>query len=109
MSDPASGSTSAQPIPQSPVRYSPMLINVEEKLTQEQVLAKTGGPPPSGEDVESTLSTAIVDADPFSFRNGRKTDEELVVLRQRKKGKPLENYHRKQNEVRSLSSRTARP
>ena len=108
MSDPASGSTSAQPAPQSPVRHYPMLINVEEMLTQKQGLAKTGGPPPSNEDVESVLSTAIADTDPFSFRNGRKTDEELVVLRHRKKGKPLENYHRKQNEVRSLFFRTVR-
>lgn len=69
------------------------------KLTQKQVLAKTDGIPPSNGDVEGTPSAAIADADPFSFRNGKKTDEELVVLRQRKKGKPLENYHRKQNEV----------
>jgi len=102
MSDPASGSTGAQPIPQSPVRHYPMLINFEEKLTQKQVLAKTGRPPPSNGDVENVLSTAIADVDPFGLRNGRKTDDELVVLRQRKKGKPLENYHRKQNEVRSL-------
>jgi len=76
-----------------------MLTDVEEKLTPKQVLAKRGGPPPSNEDVEGTISTATADADPFSFRNGKKTDEELVVLRQRKKGKPLETYHRKQNEV----------
>lgn len=97
MSDPASGST--QPIPHSPVRHFPTLLNVKEKLTQKQVLAKTGVSRPSDEDVESTLSTAISNADPFRFRSGKKTDEELVVLRQRKKGKPLESYHRKQNEV----------
>lgn len=86
-----------------------MFANTEENLTQIQVLANVGGPSPSHGDVESTMSTAIPDADPFSFRNGRKTDEELVVLRQRKKGKPLENYHRKQNEVQSLFLSTACP
>ncbi|KAF9654436.1 CDF-like metal transporter [Thelephora ganbajun] len=79
MSDPTSGSTGTQSTPQSPT------------------LAKTGGSPPSNGDVEST--TAIPDPDPFSFRSGIKTDEELVVLRRRKKGKPLESYHRKQNEL----------
>lgn len=76
MSDSANGSTSASPTPQSP-----------------------GKPPPSNGDVEGTASTELRDADPFSFRNGIKTDEELVVLRQRRKGKPLESYHRKQNEL----------
>lgn len=71
------------------------------RLTQKQVVSDTSGAPPSKEDVEGTLSTANSDADPFGFRGGIRTDEELVVLRQRKKGKPLESYHRKQNEVRS--------
>lgn len=93
MSDPAGGSTSAQPAPQSPVCYHQVLLNVHK---QNQVLAKRGEPPSSDGDVEGT---GIRDADPFSFRNGIKTDEELIVLRQRKKGKPLESFHRKQNEV----------
>lgn len=65
--------------------------------------------PPSNVDVEGNTSPDIFDADPFSFRNGIKTDEELVVLRRRKKGKPLESYHRKQNEVRSLFFRAIYP
>lgn len=60
---------------------------------------KQGEPPPSNGDLEGSMSTGIRNVDPFSFRNGIKTDEELVDLRQRKKGKPLESYHRKQNEV----------
>jgi len=96
MSSLTSGST--HPPPQSPVGRLPERAN-EEKLTQKQVLAKTGGAAPSNEDVEGTPSTANFDADPFGFRGGIRTDEELVVLRQRKKGKPLEKYHRKQNEV----------
>jgi hypothetical protein len=99
MSHPTGGSV--HPIPQSPVCHGPMRVNVEGRLSRMQVLAGTGRPPPSNEDVEGTLSTVTSDADPFSFRGGIKTDEELVVLRRRKKGKPLENYHRKQNEVRS--------
>ena len=83
-----------------------MLVCVKEELTQQQVLAKPGGSPPSNEDVENTVSTTIADTDPFSFRGGLKTDEELIVLRRRKKGKPLETFHRKQNEVRSLFIRT---
>jgi hypothetical protein len=68
-------------------------------MTQKQVFIMSKSPPSNG-DVEGTLSTAISHADPFSFRSGIKTDEELVVLRRRKKGKTLESYHRKQNEVR---------
>ena len=79
------------------------------KLTKRQVLSRASGAPPSNEDVEGTLSTANSDADPFGFRGGIRTDEELIVLRQRKKGKPLEKYHRKQNEVRSSLVQTLRP
>lgn len=91
-------------IPSPTVRYAIVqgLPTLQGELTQSQVLPKTGGPSPSNEDVEGTLPTSSSDADPFSFRCGIKTDEELNVLRQRKKGKPLEKYHRKQNEVRSL-------
>lgn len=98
MSDPTSGSI--HPVPESPVYHCLMLVGVQEKLTQPQVLSKTNGSPG---DVENTIS----EVDPFSFRGGLKTDEELMVLRRRKKGKPLENYHRKQNEVRSSFPRTA--
>ena len=72
---------------------------IEGGLTQNQ--AGGSKPGPSG-DVEVTASAGIPDSDPFSFRNGIKTDEELTTLRQRKKGKTLESYHRKQNEVRPL-------
>jgi hypothetical protein len=78
------------------------------RVDTKQVFA-TDGSPPSNKDVEGTPSTAISNPDPFSFRSGIKTDEELVGLRQRKKGKPLEKYHRKQNEVRSLFALTLRP
>ncbi|KZT07677.1 CDF-like metal transporter [Laetiporus sulphureus 93-53] len=47
-------------------------------------------------DVEQTRATG---SDPFSFRDGLKTDEELASLRKRKAGKHLERYHRKQNDL----------
>ena len=84
-------------------------MKTSRKTDTKQVLAKTSGAPPSNEDVEGTLSTANSDADPFGFRGGIRTDEELTVLRQRKKGKPLEKYHRKQNEVRSSLVQTVHP
>ncbi|TFK86932.1 CDF-like metal transporter [Polyporus arcularius HHB13444] len=37
--------------------------------------------------------------DPFNFRNAYKTDDQLSELRKRKKGKPLELYHRHQNNL----------
>lgn len=88
----------------------PMVPGRRGKADPKHVLTtKDMGPPPSNVDVEGNTSAEIFDADPFSFRNGIKTDEELVVLRRRKKGKPLESYHRKQNEVRSLFFRAIYP
>ena len=40
--------------------------------------------------------------DPFNFGHGLKTDAEIAEIRNRKRGKPLANYHRKQNAVGSL-------
>lgn len=58
---------------------------------------------------DSPSSSTSETADPFSIRNGLKTEEELVDLRQVKKsGKRLEKYHRKQNDVR-FSSETYVP
>lgn len=76
MSVPTDGSTSSPPAPRSP-----------------------RGPTSPDGDVEGAIPSGIHEADPYSFRHGIKTDQELVVLRQRKKGKPLESYHRKQNEL----------
>jgi hypothetical protein len=40
--------------------------------------------------------------DPFSFRDGLKTEHELSELRKRRQtGKKLEHFHRKQNDVRT--------
>ncbi|EJF67290.1 CDF-like metal transporter [Dichomitus squalens LYAD-421 SS1] len=38
-------------------------------------------------------------SDPFKFRSAYKTDEELSELRRRKKGKSLEDYHKRQNSL----------
>jgi hypothetical protein len=51
-----------------------------------------------GKDVELTANVHKVD-DPFSFRRGLKSDGELAELRRRRKGKRLEMFHRKQNDV----------
>ncbi|KAI0713151.1 CDF-like metal transporter [Cerioporus squamosus] len=37
--------------------------------------------------------------DPFNFRSAYKTDDQLSELRKRRKGKPLEEYHRRQNNL----------
>ncbi|KAF9786879.1 CDF-like metal transporter [Thelephora terrestris] len=79
----------------SPPRVSDQRGEVDQNL----VFVTKGKAPPSNGDVEGSTSIEIFETDPFSFRNGIKTDEELVVLRQRKKGKTLESYHRKQNEL----------
>ena len=43
--------------------------------------------------------------DPFSFRSAYKDDAQLSDLRKRRKGKDLEYYHRRQNNVTSSPSR----
>jgi hypothetical protein len=49
-------------------------------------------------DIERTSSNALP-ADPFQFRDGLKTEGELAEVRRRKKGKQVEQYHRRQNDV----------
>ena len=44
--------------------------------------------------------------DPYDFRNGIKSEADLAHMRKTKRGKGLESYHRKQNNVR-LSLRSA--
>lgn len=57
---------------------------------------------PRERDVEKAPATSIDDIDdPFKLRMGRKSAEELEVLRRRRpNGKKLETYQRNQNEVR---------
>ncbi|KDQ63008.1 hypothetical protein JAAARDRAFT_29002 [Jaapia argillacea MUCL 33604] len=50
-----------------------------------------------GKDIEGMLTTAV--EDPFKFRDGVKTEEELAALRRRKSGKRLEKFHRNQNDL----------
>jgi hypothetical protein len=38
--------------------------------------------------------------DPYNIGHGLKTDAEIAELRRRKHGKPLANYHQRQNDVR---------
>jgi hypothetical protein len=50
------------------------------------------------------VAVSSVPSDPFSLREGVKSEGELSELRKRRKtGKKLENFHRKQNDVRYLS------
>lgn len=53
-----------------------------------------------GKDVEGSPKFADGGADPYEFRSAIKSDPELSDLRQRKHGKQLADYHKKQNEVR---------
>ena len=50
-------------------------------------------------DAENSV-TVTTSRDPYNFNHGFKTDAEIAELRSRKRGKPLANYHRKQNAVR---------
>ena len=54
-------------------------------------------------DIEQSPKTP--EKDPFAFRNALKTDDELALLRKSQRGKPLETYHRKQNEVSNTGMR----
>lgn len=57
-----------------------------------------------GDDIEMEPRRPDSHSDPYMFRGGLKTDEELSQLRRRRKsGKSLELYHRRQNDVRSHS------
>ncbi|KAG9313935.1 hypothetical protein JVU11DRAFT_4709 [Chiua virens] len=53
----------------------------------------------SRQDVEMKPRGPDNGPDPYTLREGLKTDEELSQLRRRRKGKPLELYHRKQNDL----------
>lgn len=50
-------------------------------------------------DIEQSPKSPDPVVDPFDIRNGLKSDEELAQIRQRKHGKHLETYHRKQNDL----------
>jgi len=53
-------------------------------------------------DVEMHSPSDLLHPDPYSFRDGLKTDDELAEIRRRNKtGKKVEKYHRKQNDVRT--------
>ncbi|KAI0785409.1 CDF-like metal transporter [Irpex lacteus] len=52
-----------------------------------------------GKDVEGSPKFADGGADPYEFRSAIKSDPELNDLRQRKHGKQLADYHKKQNEL----------
>jgi hypothetical protein len=56
----------------------------------------------NGNDIELHESSSKLVSDPYSFRRGLKSDNELAELRKRRKGKRLELFHRKQNDVCSL-------
>lgn len=64
---------------------------------------QTGGS--SGtDDIELQQTPSVKSAayeDPFVFYSGIKSEQELAALRKRKQGKRLENYHTRQNAVRS--------
>ena len=49
-------------------------------------------------DAENSV-TVTTPKDPYNFGHGLKSDAEISELRSRKRGKPLANYHKKQNAV----------
>jgi hypothetical protein len=53
------------------------------------------------QDIEAASVSAIVQPDPFMFRDALMDDAQLAQLRRRnrKNGKALEKYHRRQNNV----------
>lgn len=51
------------------------------------------------EDVEAGSSLVLQQQDPFLFRDALMDDAQLAELRHRKKGKRLEKYHRRQNNL----------
>lgn len=59
---------------------------------------------PQKKDVERPVPTGLA-PDPYSLRSAMKTGDELQALRNRSsRGKALEEYHKKQNEVGRRSS-----
>jgi hypothetical protein len=67
-------------------------------LSQSSEIAVTDREDGDIEGFSVSSSTARL-ADPFMFRDAVKTDAQLAELRRRKKGKRLEKYHRRQNNV----------
>ena len=51
-------------------------------------------------DAESPTSRVSTSNDPYNIGHGLKTDAEIAELRDRKRGKRLADYYRKQNNVR---------
>ncbi|KAJ3527884.1 hypothetical protein NM688_g8066 [Phlebia brevispora] len=49
-------------------------------------------------DVEQSPKSSEL-SDPYAFRNGILTEDELAILRKRKRGKAIERYHRRQNDL----------
>lgn len=49
--------------------------------------------------VERASSSPTLHKDPFNLRTAYKNDDQLSELRKRRKGRPVEQYHRRQNTV----------
>ncbi|KAI5119059.1 hypothetical protein M0805_001518 [Coniferiporia weirii] len=55
---------------------------------------------PGAYDIEKRFKLRIdSDVDPYMIKHGLRTEEQLSELRHRKKGRNLEHYHRKQNDL----------
>jgi hypothetical protein len=84
-----SGTTSATHLTNThPIQSPDIVVTVRERV---------------GGDVErNSSSSGALQPDPFKLRHGLKTDDELAEIRRRRKaGKRVENYQRKQNDVRT--------
>lgn len=69
--------------------------------TQYHAIQSPNVSPVNRDDIEMEPRAPDSLSDPYTLRAGLKTDEELSQLRRRhKRGKSLESYHRKQNDVR---------
>lgn len=69
--------------------------------------AQQAGGSSGTDDIELQQTPSVKSAayeDPFVFYSGIKSEQELAALRKRKQGKRLENYHTRQNAVRSALS-----
>lgn len=62
------------------------------------------------DDIErASGSTAILPVDPFQFRDGIVSEEQLTNVRRRKGGKHVANYQRRQNDVFANASLLTHP